>query len=105
MIANQSDKRDPVFLNCRRETIVILVAWAVFFLWVTGYCGFAGYNEPGKPVELVLGMPSWVFWGVFVPWFGASAFTVWFALGFIADDPLEHTGPGAEGTRKDTDSA
>ena len=91
MSVGESEARDPVFLNCRRETLVILVAWAVFFLWVAGYCGSVGYSEPGEPVELVIGMPAWVFWGVFVPWFGACAFTVWFSLRFVADDPLEHS--------------
>ena len=94
--------RDPVFLNCRRETWVILTAWGLFFAWVTGYCGVAAYREPTEPLKLALGMPSWVFWGVFLPWVSASVFTIWFSLWYVADDPLEVTdqrtvGPGPNG--------
>ena len=98
MSSIKSKTRDPVFLNCRRETWVILTAWALFFAWVTGYCGVSAYREPEEPLELAFGMPSWVFWGVFLPWVSASAFTIWFSLWYVADDPLEVTDQGTVGS-------
>ncbi|MDA1275288.1 MAG: DUF997 domain-containing protein [Verrucomicrobia bacterium] len=91
--------QDPVYLNCRRETLLILASSAVFFLWVTGYCGLQGYRDPSEPVELAFGMPSWVFWGVLIPWLAASVFTIWFCLGFIVDDPLEPAAPDVDANR------
>ena len=34
-------------------------------------------------------MPSWVFWGVLLPWFVADLFALWFCFFFMADDPLQ----------------
>jgi hypothetical protein len=38
-------------------------------------------------------MPSWVFWGVIVPWAVCALFTFWFAGFVMADDDLgkDHT--------------
>ena len=41
----------------------------------------------------IAGMPSWVFWGIMVPWALCALFTFWFAGFFMADDDLgkDHT--------------
>ena len=39
--------------------------------------------------HLVLGFPSWVFWGIALPWLAANLFTFWFCLFRMKDDPLE----------------
>jgi hypothetical protein len=33
-------------------------------------------------------MPSWVFWGIMVPWAACALFTFWFAGFFMTDDDL-----------------
>lgn len=80
---------DPTFLNARREAGLILCAWAVCLLWTVGYSALAGYKPPSDPITLVLGMPSWVFWGVLAPWVAATLFSIWFGLAYIADDDLD----------------
>ncbi len=65
--------------------------WAVLLLWVVGYCRLFGYGEVGKTPSMILGLPSWVVWGVFVPWLLATVFTGWFAIRWIADDDLNHS--------------
>lgn len=90
---NQGDETqqelDPVCVSSLRELIWIVVAWTVSFAWVIGYCTWRGYD--GEPTEftLVLGMPSWVFWGILLPWVVVTAFTIWFALTQMADHPLD----------------
>lgn len=82
---------DPFFLNARREAVIILIAWAVCLIWTVGYSALAGYGVDPDQVSIILGMPSWVFWGVLVPWIAATVFSVWFSLVYIADDDLGTT--------------
>lgn len=83
------DQLDPVVVHSRREAIVILAAFAVCLVWSVGSCYLMGYHGPsGAELHMVLGMPSWVFWGVLIPWLGADVFGLWFCFVFMADDPL-----------------
>ena len=82
---------DPTFLHTRREAVLILIAWAVCLIWTVGYCALFGYDVPIDQLRYLLGMPSWVFWGVLVPWVAATLFSIWFALAVIADDDLGET--------------
>jgi fatty acid desaturase len=83
------DQLDPVLVHARREALVILAAFAVCLVWSVGWCYLAGYHEPaGSGLSTVLGMPSWVFWGVLVPWLAADVFALWFCFFFVAADPL-----------------
>ena len=84
---------DPTFLNARREAVIILSAWALSTIYCCIYCYFFGYQRPGNPLGVedirpILGMPSWVFWGVMAPWAACTAFIVWFAGFYMADDDL-----------------
>lgn len=76
---------------------IIFAVWAVFCLWVTGYCKVHAYTSDGDDIALVLGMPHWVFWGIAVPWCAASAFSIVFALCFMVDHPLEEIEPAVAG--------
>lgn len=80
---------DSVFLNSRRESIVLLVGFGCFLFWSVGVSYWLGYDASSTEISrTVLGIPSWVFWGVCVPWIAANLFTFWFAWFFLADDPL-----------------
>ena len=80
---------DPTVIHARREAWVILGAFAAFLIWSVSWCYLAGYPEPtdGPPAQ-VFGMPSWVFWGVLLPWLVADVFALWFCFFFMVDDPL-----------------
>ena len=80
---------DPVFLHARREAIVIFCTWLVALLWAVPYCYKYGYNiaDPSQ-IKTVLGVPSWLFWGIAVPWIVANLFTTWFCFGFMKDAEL-----------------
>lgn len=91
----RSSGEDPVLRSARREATLTLVFWLLVTCYCVGYCYWHGYaHSPEdlaqKAAELtfVLGVPSWVFWGLLVPWLGCLAFSTWFAFGFMADDPL-----------------
>lgn len=80
---------DPLYASSIRELKWIIVAWAVNFAWVLGFCFLRGYGSEESEISLVLGMPSWVFWGVMLPWILVTLFTAWFAMTQMADHPLE----------------
>jgi hypothetical protein len=90
------EKLDPVFLNSRRETLFALITWLVFCIWVVGLCVSRGYDIDPAKLETTMGMPSWIFWGVGLPWLMANVVTIWFALKFMVDDPLEEPATDAD---------
>jgi len=89
---------DPVFLHSRREAVVIFFLWVTAILWVVPYCYFNGYggNVDPSTIGMILGIPSWLFWGIFVPWLVADAFTIWFCFFYIQDDALGEAHEGAD---------
>ena len=44
-------------------------------------------------LEFVLGFPSWVFWGIVVPWGVCTVIACWLSFAFIRDEPLEEAAP------------
>jgi hypothetical protein len=84
-----SGEYDPVFLHSRREAAIIFALWVVALLWSVPYCYFTGYGKfDAATFETVLGVPKWLFWGIFVPWLAADAFTIWFCFGYMKEDDL-----------------
>lgn len=84
---------DPVLINSRREAVIILVTWAAATLYCCLTCYFLGYIRDGQPrgvddLNPILGMPSWFFWGVVVPWFVCALVTFWFTGFVMVDDDL-----------------
>lgn len=88
---------DPVYTHSLREAMVALAAWAVCLVWTLAVCGTRGYVQDDEPVPLTLGMPSWVFWGVVVPWVAATLFTLWFALFWMSHDELDSAADASAG--------
>lgn len=81
---------DPVYLHARRETIVIICLFVGFLAWSITTCYALGYQLPtdSEPLSTTLGMPTWVFWGIFVPWIAVDLVAVWFCFFFMKDDDL-----------------
>jgi hypothetical protein len=78
---------DQTFLNTRREAKIIFGVWVVALLWSVPMSYLLGY-DPGADIDMILGIPSWVFWGIGAPWAVASVFAVWFSLRVMVDDDL-----------------
>ena len=90
------DRLDPVYRHSLRECWLILLTWGLCLLWTIGYSWQQGYRVPGGPLQLVLGMPRWVFWGVLLPWILATAFSIAFGLFGVVDEPLGEDKPEPE---------
>ena len=90
--SNETDSMevDPVFLNSKREAWIILGLWGAAILWSVTYCYLNGFQSGINPesIELTMGIPSWVFWGIAFPWLVADIFTVWFCLFYMKEDDL-----------------
>ena len=72
-----------------REAKWIMVIWFLSSLWTIGYCWLYSY-EPIDPtrIQTVFGLPSWVFWGVAVPWLLTTLVSILFAIWGIQEDDL-----------------
>ena len=95
-----------VFLNSRREAIVIFGSWFVALCWSVPYCYINGYGHQVDPetFSTTMGIPSWLFGGILLPWIIADLFTTWVCFFYMKDDQLEspgdeevHSEPVAEG--------
>lgn len=102
MVQEDDPPVDPVFKTSLRELKWIFVIWLVHFGWVVGYCYAFGYPAPETELITVIGMPSWVFWGVFVPWISATVVSSWFALTQIEDHDLPDSLPATVASNSDT---
>ena len=91
------DEYDPVFVNSRREAIIIFFVWFVGLIWAVPFCYLNGYVDDFDPENFstTLGVPTWLFWGILVPWLAADVFTTWFCFCYMKDDDL---GEAKEGT-------
>jgi hypothetical protein len=84
---------DPTLRHARREGIIIGLSWLAATVYCCVYCYLFGYIRPGHPktaadLSFVLGIPSWFFWGVILPWGICFVFIVWFAGFYMAEDDL-----------------
>lgn len=86
----ESMEVDPVFINSKREAWIILGLWVAALLWSVPYCYMNGFSSGVDPesIETTMGIPSWVFWGIALPWLVADIFTVWFCLSYMKEDDL-----------------
>jgi hypothetical protein len=81
---------DPIFLNSRREAIVIFTIWLVCLVWAVPYCYYFGYvgSFDSANFSTFLGIPSWLFWGIALPWLLADIVTTWFCFCYMQDDDV-----------------
>lgn len=82
-----------VLRNARREAVWIFGAWITATAYCCGYYALFGMSHPEQEQGLAdlhptMGMPSWFFWGVLMPWAACVIFTVWFAGFRMHDDDL-----------------
>ena len=64
-----------MLVGARRKALVAFVVWLVTLVYTVGYCYRYGYNLTKAELTFVLGFPSWIFWGVVVPWVGCFLFS------------------------------
>ena len=89
---------DPIFLNSRREAIVIFCLWLTALVWAVPFCYLNGYigDYDAKTFSTTWGIPTWLFWGILVPWIVADIFTTWFCFCYMKDDDVGAAQEGAD---------
>lgn len=80
------DREDPLVRSARREALLIFLIWCVTATYCISYCARYGYGR--EELTFTLGFPSWVFWGVLVPWGVCTLLAIVFTNFVIKDDPL-----------------
>lgn len=58
----------PILQTARREAAVVATLWAVAGAWSVSFCYWNGYGVKAEELHYTLGFPTWIFWGVVVPW-------------------------------------
>ncbi len=88
--SNQRADTGASFRQCLLELKWMVATWAVFFAWVIGYSSVEGYAAAEQAeVQMVWGIPRWVFFGWVIPLLVANVFTIWFCLCKMQDEPME----------------
>lgn len=79
---------DPGFLQTRREAFAAVAIWFFALCWVVPVSYLFGYQQPTNSAELSMtaGMPTWVFWGVAVPWVICSITGISLCVWFIQEE-------------------
>ena len=100
------EQRDPVYLHARRETLVIILLFTGFCIWSVAVCLTKGYVDSSETIDTTFGMPTWTFWGIFVPWLVVDVVAVWFCFFFMKADDLgaAHEDADLDEQRKSTGS-
>jgi len=117
---------DTVYLNCRREAVLIFLLWlavSTYSITVSYLYGYTSHETSGLssgftieeftgPLEsfnrdpssvtfpLGLGIPDWVFYAIVVPWFFCIVITWIFCVFHMKDDDLGEEEPGSDGGGK-----
>jgi hypothetical protein len=81
-------QEDPLVRSTRREALIVLVIVIGAMAWTIGYCSQHAYDRPAEDIQIVLGFPDWIVWGILVPWGVCSVLSIAFAFGVMSDDPL-----------------
>lgn len=87
---NLDSEWDPVYLHARKEGALILGVWFLALLWTLPFSYLHGFDSQVsiEEIQFIWGMPSWVFWGIGLPWMLANLMTIWFCFFYFAADDL-----------------
>ena len=89
-----STRVDPVLRSAWPEALAVFILWAVAMAWSVGYCALFAYPPKEKLAEaageltFTLGFPSWVFWGIVLPWVLCAVVSFLISRFVIADADL-----------------
>lgn len=82
---------DPLYRSAKRELLVSAAIWFLALCWSVGYCARYGYHLKPEELKFVFGFPSWIFYGVVLPWGLSTLVSGAFAFGFMQDADLGET--------------
>lgn len=58
----------PILQSARREALVVVGMWIVAGAWSVTFCWLYGYGNTPDKLHFTLGFPTWIFYGIVVPW-------------------------------------
>ncbi|ADB17450.1 conserved hypothetical protein [Pirellula staleyi DSM 6068] len=70
-------EEDPLLINARREALLVLATWIIAGTFSVSYCYLYGYGLTPEQLHFTLGFPSWILYGVVIPW------VTWAILSFV----------------------
>jgi hypothetical protein len=101
----KSRPEDPVLTSSRREAVVVFFIWLAACIYTLAFCYRYGYGRDPATLTYALGVPDWVFWGVFTPWTICTLLSFWVANFFMADDDLGEVRPEVDLHREEAPRA
>jgi len=95
-----NSSEDPLLRSAKRELWVSATVWLVALVWSVGYSYKYGYYLKPEELTFAFGFPSWIFYGVVMPWTVCVLVSGALAFGFIQDadlGPADGSAPAEEG--------
>ena len=85
---------DPILRCAWREALVVFALWGTAMAWSVGYCAIHAY--PGKDrlaeaadqLTYTLGFPTWVFYGIVLPWVVCAVLSFFISRFVITNEDL-----------------
>lgn len=78
----------PILQSARREALIVAILWATAGVWAVGFCTWQGYGATPDKLHFTLGFPTWIFWGIVVPWVTCAAVSLFIANVLMTDAEL-----------------
>jgi len=82
----KNTKAESNYLLCLKEFKIAATSTMAYILICCGLCWFLGYNKEPSQITLLGGIPSWIVWGVIVPWVVMVVFTVIYSFFIMKGD-------------------
>jgi hypothetical protein len=85
---------DPVLRSAWPEALVVFALWGTAMVWSVGYCALFAYPAKEKlaaaarELTFVFGFPSWVFWGIVLPWVLCAAISFYISRFVMTNEDL-----------------
>ena len=74
--------------SARRELLVSAGVWLIALVWSVGISYRYGYDLQPDELTFTLGFPTWIFYGVVLPWGLCTLISGAIAFGFMQDADL-----------------
>ncbi len=98
-----SDSFYRTYQNSLREARFVMLLWFITMTWTICYCYFQGYlthsefpfldskenlKKSSDSIPMLWGFPTWLVYGVMIPWFLCVGISVVYGLYIMKDDDL-----------------
>ena len=98
MDRNREDhfEEDPRYRQCNREALISVAVFLVSFVIIGGVSLLLGYGKPADEISLIVGFPTWYFYGVVVGGILIALLPIPVVLLFFKEMSIEAVDEGGE---------